>query len=68
MPDLRRSHGSLLANAQARCDDRTRARARGHADDPPALRASAHSVVAAELHAKLPTLKARRPRKRTAEL
>jgi len=67
--DLRRSYGSLLANAQA--NDPTIAHALGHADTRMTRRHYAHlldSVVAAELQAKLPTFKARRPRKGTPEL
>ncbi len=62
--DLRRSYGSLLANAQA--NDATIAHALGHADTRMTRRHYAHlldSVVAAELQAKLPTFKARRSRK-----
>ena len=62
--DLRRSYGSLLANAQA--NDATIAHALGHADTRMTRRHYAHlldSVVATELQAKLPTFKARRPRK-----
>ncbi|MGP8166608.1 MAG: tyrosine-type recombinase/integrase [Steroidobacteraceae bacterium] len=65
--DLRRSYGSLLANAQA--NDATIAHALGHADTRMTRRHYAHlldSVVAAELQAKLPTFKARRSRKGTA--
>ncbi len=61
--DLRRSYGSLLANAQA--NDATIAHALGHADTRMTRRHYAHlldSVVAAELQAKLPTFKARRSR------
>ena len=64
--DLRRSYGSLLANAQA--SDATIAHALGHADTRMTRRHYAHlldSVVAAELQAKLPTFKARRSRKDT---
>jgi integrase len=67
--DLRRSYGSLLANAQA--NDATIAHALGHADTRMTRRHYAHlldSVVAAELQAKLPTFKARRSRKNTAQL
>jgi integrase len=62
--DLRRSYGSLLANAQA--NDATIAHALGHADTRMTRRHYAHlldSVVAAELQAKLPTFKAHRSRK-----
>lgn len=62
--DLRRSYGSLLANAQA--NDATIAHLLGHADTRMTRRHYAHlldNVVAAELQAKLPTFKARRSRK-----
>ncbi len=62
--DLRRSYGSLLANAQA--NDATIAHALGYADTRMTRRHYAHlldSVVAAELQAKLPTFGVRRSRK-----
>lgn len=62
--DLRRSYGSLLANAQA--SDATIAHALGHADTRMTRRHYAHlldSVVATELQAKLPTFRARASRK-----
>jgi integrase len=62
--DLRRSYGSLLANAHA--NDATIAHALGHADTRMTRRHYAHlldSVVATEIQNKLPTFRASRGRK-----
>lgn len=62
--DLRRTYGSLLANAGAR--DTTIAASLGHSDTRMTRRHYAHileSTVAAELEAKLPTFKPARSRK-----
>jgi integrase len=64
--DLRRTYGSLLANAGAA--DAVIAHSLGHADTRMTRRHYAHlldSVVAAELQARLPTFKATKSRPRT---
>ena len=67
--DLRRSYGSLLANAGAGLS--IIANALGHADTRMTKRHYAHlldSVVAAELQAKLPTFRTRSSRKAAARM